>query len=86
MDDMVLTYMIYVSDDNDKPSVTIKVTGLDNQDDAEYIASKLDNLLLNNHLDKIKSILLNTRENLGFDEISDKEILKFIQLKITEAD
>jgi hypothetical protein len=48
MDDMVLTYMIYVSEDNDKPSVTIKVTGLDNQDDAEYIASKLDNLFNNN--------------------------------------
>ena len=48
MDDMILTYMIYVSEDNDKPSVTIKVTGLDNQDDAEYIASKLDNLFNNN--------------------------------------
>ena len=36
MDDTVLTYMIYVDEENNKPSVTIKITGLDYKEDAEY--------------------------------------------------
>tara|TARA_E500000305_G_C3954788_1_gene204001 strand:+ start:705 stop:878 length:174 start_codon:yes stop_codon:yes gene_type:complete len=52
MDDTVLTYMIYVSEDNDKPSITIKITGLDYKEDAEYVADQLDNLF-NNQLKTI---------------------------------
>ena len=52
MDDTVLTYMIYVDEENNKPSVTIKITGLDYKEDAEYVADQLDNLF-NNQLKTI---------------------------------